>query len=406
MPKFTYQVLDQQKVTQNGSIEAPTVAEAQKFLEENNYEVVKIKKEGSLLNFQDILKGFQKIKQADFNFFVRQLATLLKAGVPMLQCLDSLREEAQDKVLKNVLDHLYDDVSGGTSLSDATARHPKFFDGLFIATIRAGEASGELDTVLARLADIIEKDYITREKIKSALRYPLFVISAMLLAFLVAVTFIIPRFSVLFDLFGGDLPLPTRILQVMSFVTINYWYLCILAIVGLTALYTSHYRTPKGQRFWDQRFLDMPVAGLFIKVAIYARFSRMMGIMLKSGVPILDVLRLMSSVAGNAVIGDKIIKIREEVSQGDQLSVLMKRSEVFPNLMIQMVSVGEATGKMDELLLLVSDHYDAELDRLTKNMESLIEPLFIVMLAIFVLVLALGIFLPMWDLYGLIGTGA
>lgn len=406
MPKFSYKAKDPENKDVAGMLEAPSAADAQKFLVDRNFQVISVKAHREKITAHDILSRFETVKPTEFNFFVRQLATLLKAGVPMLACLQALQEEMQDKVLRRAIEGIYQEVEGGSSFSDAVAQHPRVFNKLFLSTVKAGEAIGELDTALVRLADIFEKDYQTRTKIKSALRYPVFVILIMLAAFVLTIVFIVPKFEDLFATFGTNLPLPTRILMWLSDLFIDFWYLMIILVGGATGGIIYHYQTHAGRRFWDGLLLKTWLVGAFLRQAIFSRFSRMLGMMLKSGVNILPALELDSEIVGNSVISDAILRVKEGISQGSTMSAQMRREKFFPILIIQMVRAGEASGRVDELLLQVSEHYDAELDRLTKNIESMIEPVFIMMLGIFISILALGIFLPMWNLYGLIGAQA
>jgi len=403
MPKFAYRVEDSSGKQLEGVLEALSEDQAQQFLTERKYGILSLKKQKRQWTLEGYFKKFESANPVHFNFFIRQLATLLKAGVPMLNCLVSLGgEEIQDKPLRKAVSEIAQDVEAGNSFSESLAKHPKIFNVFFIATVRAGEAVGELDTVLLRLADILEKDYQTRSKIKAATRYPIFILIVMTVAFLIATLFIIPRFKNLFTQFGGELPLPTRILMGASDFVMNYWYVVILMVVGGTVGLMSHYKTYQGRRFWDGIFLRLGFVGTFIRHSIFSRFTRMFGMMLKSGVDILQALGLVSDIVGNSIVSDAILRIREKVGGGETLSKELRREGMFPGLLIQIVAAGEASGKMDELLVQIAEYYDGEIDLMTKNMESLIEPVFILLLGGFVGVMALGIFLPMWNLYGLI----
>lgn len=406
MPKFIYKIEDPQGKMVDGVMEAPSEERAHRYLTEHQYQVHELKMIRKVFSFETLLAKVETVNPTQFNFFVRQLATLLKAGVPILTCLKSLSGEIQGKLLREAVESVYRDVEKGDSFSMSIARHPKVFNTLFIATICAGEAIGELDTALFRLADILYREYQTQAKIKASLRYPFFVFIVMVIAFLIATLYIIPRFKGLFDTFGGKLPLPTQILMGLSDVMTNYWFLVLIGAVGIGVAVFYHYRTYKGRRFWDGVLLKAGFVGLFIRQSIFSSFARMLGMMLKSGVDILQSLELVASIAGNSVISDSIRRVRDQVSQGEAMSVQMKREGVFPTLLIQLVTAGEASGKMDELLMQIAEYYDLEIDLMAKNMESLIEPIFVLMLGFFVAVMALGIFLPMWNLYSLIQTQA
>ncbi len=406
MPKFFYRIEDTQGRGAEGVLEADSEAVARKFLDERHYKILELSPKREFKAWKDFQERMEKVPPADFNFFVRQLATLLKAGVPMLTALMTLRDSAKDPVLKKTLTDMFNDVEKGNSFSETIQKHPRVFNRLFTATIRSGEAIGELDNVLLRLAELLERDYQTASKIKSALRYPILAFSVMTIAFLAAMLFIIPRFETLFSGFGAELPLPTKILLGTSSLVKHYWYFVLGAAALAFFLIRRHYKTEAGRLFWDGAMLKVWIFGDFFKQAVLSRFTRMLGMMLKSGVNILQALELVAEVVDNATLRRSILKVREKVSQGHAMAEQMGADPIFPTIIVQIVRVGEESGKMDELLIQISSFYDSELDVMTKNMESMIEPFFIVMLAALVLVLALGIFLPMWNIYGVIQKSA
>jgi len=400
--KFIYKVEDPQGRLLEGVMDAPSEERAHHYLIDQQYQVHKLKEIRNTLSFEDVRARFETVNPTQFNFFVRQLATLLKAGVPILTCLRSLGEEIHIPLLKQAVEAIYRDVEKGDSFSTAIARHPRVFNMLFISTVCAGEAIGELDTALFRLSDILYREYQTQSKIKAAIRYPIFVSIVMVIAFVIATVFIIPRFKSLFDTFGTDLPLPTKMLLALSGAMTHYWFIFLLAVTGIGTGIYYHYRTFQGRRFWDNVILKAGFIGDFIKQSIFSSFTRMLGMMLKSGVDILQSLELVASIVGNSIISDAIRRVRDQVSQGETMSNQMRQEKVFPTLLVQLVSAGEASGKMDELLLQIAEYYDLEIDLMAKNMESLIEPIFILVLGLFIAVMALGIFLPMWNLYSVI----
>lgn len=406
MAKFIYKVEDPHGKLLEGLMDAPSEERAHRYLTEHQYQIHNLKKLQQGFSLGSLRGHVETVNPTQFNFFIRQLATLLKAGVPILTCLQSLAEELPNRFLKEAVEAIYRDVEKGDSFSMAIARHPKIFSTLFISTVCAGEAIGELDTALFRLSDILYREYQTQSKIKAAIRYPIFVFIVMVIAFLIATIFIIPRFKGLFDTFGTELPLPTRILLGLSHGMTHYWFFILIGVVGLGTAIFYHYRTHKGRRFWDALILKAGFIGDFIRHSIFSSFARMLGMMLKSGVDILQSLELVASIVGNSIISDAIRRVRDQVAQGEAMSTQMKREGVFPTLLIQLVTAGEASGKIDELLLQIAEYYDLEIDLMTKNMESLIEPIFILVLGFFIGAMALGIFLPMWNLYSLIQTQA
>jgi len=402
MAKFHYIIEDKDGKKLEGILEAVSEQKAHTFLTERRYEVIELTVYRQPFSIEKWSEKFAKVKLTGFNFFVRQLATLLKAGVPMLTALTTLQEGIKDPLLRQTVQEVYQDIEKGSSFSEAVTRHPRVFNYFFTATIRSGEAIGELDTVLLRLAEMLEKDYMLTSKVKSAMRYPILALSVMLVAFLAMTLFIIPRFKVLFEGFGAELPLPTRILMGASEAVTHYWYIVLLIITAVSVGIYRHYQTRKGRLFWDGLLIRLWIIGPFLTNAIFSRFTRMLGMMLKSGVNILQGLELIAEIVGNAVMRETILRIRERVSQGSSMAEQMSQEKIFSPVVVQIVRVGEESGKMDDLLLQIANYYDAELETMSKNMESMIEPIFILMLAALVLLMALGIFLPMWNMNSVI----
>jgi len=407
MSKFAYKIQDQESQVLEGVLEASSQEEAQKFLAGRKYEVLSLKQIRENKMLKKFMARFEKANPVQFNFAIRQLATMLKAGVPLMPCLLTLHESARDPVIKKSFLEIHNEVEQGTSFSQAISRQPQVFNHLFVATVKSGEAIGELDTVLARLADILEKDYQTSTKVKAALRYPLFASFVIVVAFLIATLFIIPRFKGLFQSFGNvQLPLPTRMLLGTSEFIQEFWYIVIAGLIGLVFAFIYHYKTHSGRRFWDKILLNFPSFGAFIRDSVFSRFSRMLGLMLKSGVNILQGLELVAEIVQNSVVSDSINRVKTRVSEGDTMAGQMKQDGIYPLLLVQMIHVGEESGRLDELLMQIAEFYDAELEVMTKNLETMIEPFFIVVLAGFVMIMALGIFLPMWNLFSVIQQAA
>lgn len=402
MAKFHYVIADREGKKLEGIIEAVSEEKAHSFLTERHYEVIELTAYRQPFSIEKWSERFAKVKVAGFNFFVRQLATLLKAGVPMLTAMTTLHDGIKDPLLRETVLRVYQDIEKGSSFSEAIARHPRVFNYFFVATVRSGEAIGELDTVLLRLAEMLEKDYMLTSKVKSAMRYPTLAFSVMVVAFLAMTLFIIPRFKTLFEGFGAELPLPTRILMGTSEAVTTYWYIVLLMIAVIAIAVNRHYKTQKGRLFWDDLVLRLWIIGPFLTNAIFSRFTRMLGMMLKSGVNILQGLELIAEIVGNAVMRETILRIRERVSQGSSMADQMSQEKIFSPVVVQIVRVGEESGKMDDLLLQIANYYDSELETMSKNMESMIEPIFILMLAAMVLLMALGIFLPMWNINSII----
>jgi type II secretory pathway component PulF len=398
MADFEYKVRDKFGKLVTGVIEAEDTENAGSKLKQMGYVpiAVKAKATGELL--PQFMRRFQRIKFADINMFTRQLVTLQKAGLPLLTSLSATRSQTSSTILKDTLEEITKDVESGLHLSDALARHPKVFNELYVSMVKAGEAGGMLDEILERLAVLGEHEEQTRIKIQAATRYPIMVVSALAIGFLVLVTFVIPRFARVFGQFNIPLPLPTRLLIGIHYTVSHYWWLMLIGI-GLGIYGFAHFiKQEKGRLWWDGIKLKIPVFGpLFTKITM-SRFARITGTLTRSGVPILQILDLTARGVGNIVIARTVETIKTNIQEGKGIAEPMRISGMFPPVVIQMVAAGEASGKVDELLLHVSGYYDSQVDYTIKNLTTLIEPILIFILGCVVLFMALGIFMPMWNL--------
>lgn len=341
---------------------------------------------------------FKRITLEELNIFTRQILTLQKAGIPLLSSLDVLEKQTKNKYFKDVIKEMRAHIESGGALSDAMAKYPKIFSELYVNMVKSGEASGLLDEILARLAEFGEKDIDTRSKIKAATRYPLITLVALFVAFIIVVTFVIPRFSSIFSQFKTALPLPTRILLGLSFIMQSYWYIILIAAGLLAFLSFKYINTKNGRLRWDSLKLKLPIFGPLVYMFTMSRFSLVMSILIRSGLPILQVLDMVSRAVGNAAISRVVDNIVISVREGKGISEPMEISGIFPPIVVQMVAVGEDTGKVDELLMKVSEYYDQQSDYSIKNLTTMIEPVFVLILGGMVLMMALAIFLPMWNL--------
>lgn len=345
--------------------------------------------------------GQAKVAFPEVNAFTRQLYTLQKAGIPILSAMKALKEQAKSPFFKKVIGQIDRDIEAGISLSAALEKYPQIFNKLYVNMIKMGETSGRLEESLERLAVLGEHEERIRLRIKSATRYPVIVITALGIGFIVLTTFVVPRFSRIFSQFKVTLPLPTRILIGTHYVVTRFWWLILLLGFGAGFIFSRLIRTEKGRLGWDTLKLKIPVFGQLILKLILSRFTRIIAILLSSGVPILQILGLASESAGNVVVSHVIDNIKTSVNQGKGMVAPIKESGIFPPVVVQMVSVGEETGRMSELLEHVANYYDEQVDYTINNMVSLIEPILIFVLGCGVLVMALGIFLPMWNLMSL-----
>ncbi|EPM5584142.1 type II secretion system F family protein [Vibrio vulnificus] len=404
MTTFHYQgrTLDGNKA--NGQIDAVTSEAAAEQLMNRGIIPVSITqgKTGSGLDFDLNALFAPAVPLEILVLFCRQLYSLTKAGVPLLRSMRGLVQNCENKQLKAALEEVVAELTNGRSLSASMQLHSKVFSPLFVSMIHVGENTGRLDQALLQLANYYEQELETRKRIKTAMRYPTFVISFIVVAMFILNVKVIPQFASMFSRFGVDLPLPTRILIGMSEFFVNYWMLLAGFIVGLIFGFKAWVATADGRERWDKWRLKFPVVGGVVNRAQLSRFSRTFALMLKAGVPLNQSLALSAEAMGNRYLELKILKMKADIEAGSQVSVTAINSGIFTPLVIQMISVGEETGRIDELLMEVADFYDREVDYDLKTLTARIEPILLVIVAGMVLVLALGIFLPMWGMLDVI----
>ena len=344
---------------------------------------------------------FLRRKHVDLDeliIFCRQMYSLAKAGVPIIRAIAGLGESNRNLYFREVLQKVRSDLEGGVSMAVALNAHPKVFGTLFVSMISVGENTGQLDQAFRQLASYLELERETRKRIKQATRYPLFVLSAMAVALTVINLFVIPAFSKVFAQFQAQLPLPTRILIATSQFFQDYWWLLALLLGGSLYAFFKWIETEAGALKWDQLKLRLPiVGGIFERIAL-ARFTRTFAMMYKAGVPLLQTLSINSASVGNKYIGQAILGMRESVERGEALTRSASASGLFTPLVLQMMAVGEETGALDDLFVEVADFYEQEVDYDLKQLADAIEPILIVAMGVMVLILALGVFLPMWEL--------
>ena len=339
-----------------------------------------------------------KIQPVDKMLFSRQLHTLLKSGVPILRALAGLQDSAVNPRLKQTLLEVRQSLGSGIELSMSMAQHPKVFDGFYVALVRVGEMTGRLEEVFLRLFHHLEFEQSMGQQVKSALRYPIFVVCAMAGAVMVINLMVIPAFATVFKSFGAELPLATRILVASSNFTINYGWLLLIGLVGGAWGLRSWIATPAGRLTWDRLKLSFPLAGKIIRKATLARFARSFSLSLKSGVPIEQALSVVAATVDNAHMAKKVEGMRSSVEHGESILRAAVAANVFTPIVLQMIAVGEETGAVDELMDEVAELYTNDVQYDLKTLAQQIEPILIVFLGVLVLVLALGVFLPVWDL--------
>ncbi len=353
-----------------------------------------------------LFQGNKKVKVKDLGLFTRQFATMISAGLPLIQCLEVLSHQIEQPTLKQVIQKSIQRIEGGATLGEAFKEHPKIFNELFIAMVEAGETGGILDTILERLAVHLEKMEALMRKIKSAMTYPLVVFSVSMGATAFMLLFLIPRFAAMFTDFGGDLPLPTKIVMMASDGLKKYGWLLLL-IIGTGIFAFKKYRaTRKGLLATDKLSLKMPVLGSLLRKGAISRFSRTLSTLLSSGVPLLDGLNVTSRAAGNLAISVAINGVRDSVTSGSTLAEPMRTCGVFPPMVTQMVSVGEETGRLDEMLSKLADFYDDEVDNAVEMLTSIIEPIMIVVMGLIVGGMLIAMYLPMFKLIAVVSGGS
>lgn len=397
MGTFRYKVRDKFGKALTGVMNGESKDSVARSLESMGYAPISIEglKEIKTLGMLNI---FKKVSLEELNLFMTQLLTLQRAGLPILTGLNAVNEQTNNKYFNSVIRQIMTDIEGGGSLSSAFANHPDVFNELYVNMIKAGESSGALDDMLQRLSQLGEDELLMRSRVKSAVRYPMIVIGAIFAALFVVLGFVIPRFAALFSGFKVKLPLPTRILLGLSGFLTKFWFLAIIIMAGAIFGFAKFINSKNGRLAWDSFKLKIYVFGRLNLMIIMARFCRVTAILLKSGLPVLQIFELVKKTVGNVVVECSIENIRNSVAEGKTISDPMKVSGLYPPIVVQMVAIGEETGKIDELLMRVAEYYDSQIEYMLKNLTALIEPILIFFLGGIVLMMSLAIFLPMWDM--------
>jgi len=338
------------------------------------------------------------IKMRDIVILTRQFSTMINAGLPLVQAMTILAEQTDNKTLSEIMRKVVFDVESGNTVADALSKHPQAFSNLYVNMVAAGEAGGILDTILMRLATFMEKNDALIRKVKGAMIYPSVIMTVAALAVTVLLIFVIPVFENLFASAGLALPLPTRIVMGASRFLKGYWYV-VLSVVGVSVfLFRRYVATPNGRLNVDKFLLKVPVLGDVLRKSAVSRFTRTLGTLVSSGVSILDGLEITAKTAGNRVVQDAIMESRASIAGGDTIAAPLKKSGVFPPMVISMISVGEQTGGLDEMLSKIADFYDEEVDAAVSNLLSLLEPIMIVFLGVVVGGMVVAMYLPIFDM--------
>jgi type IV pilus assembly protein PilC len=385
---------------QSGVLNADSKEAANEILRRQRIEAPSIKEKGKEIAFPKFGGGVPPQLVA---IFTRQFSVMIDAGLPLVQCLEILAGQQENKTFKRALIQIRQDVESGSNLADSMRKHPKIFNDLFTNMVAAGEAGGILDTILQRLAQYIEKSVKLNSQVKSAMIYPVAVISIACIVVAVILWKVIPVFAALFKGLGAELPMPTQIVIWLSNFIADYWWLIGIVIVGTIYSLRRYHETYKGKRVLDGIILKMPILGLLMRKIAVARFCRTLSTLTASGVPILDGLQITARTAGNAIIEDAIMATRKSVEEGKTISEPLADTDVFPSMVVQMIAVGEQTGALDTMLSKIADFYEDEVDTAVAGLMKLLEPVLIAFLGVAIGGIVIAMYMPMFTLIGQIG---
>jgi len=398
MPVFAYTVRDQSGAVRQGKLEGENDQAVARKLREQGYQVQSLKKSRADKKAGAQKGGFSfgRIKATDLSVFCRQFSTMVDAGVSLVRCLNVLQEQSTNPKLKRIIADIQSEVEAGQTLSRAMQKYPRVFSNLFIGLVRAGEVGGVLEESLQRLSHFLEKDVELRRKVKSAMTYPTIVLLVAVAIVIGLVTFILPKFMQLFkDLGVKDFPaLTTYLMNFSNFLT-GYWYIAICIVIGFTVAFKMFTRTKFGRRLYDRFKLKVPVFGKLNHKVALARFSRTLGTLLVSGVPILQALETVAGTVDNEILSDAVLECRARIREGDRIGVPLQKSKLFPPMVVQMISIGEESGALDQMLTKVAEFYEQEVDAMLDALTSIIEPVLIVLLGGMVGFIVLAMMLPL-----------
>ena len=400
---FTYQVKDNKGRLHSGELAAPSSASAAQALRDRGYTPVSIEeKKISALQMEIKIPGLGRVKQKDLAIFSRQFSTMINAGLSLLRSLDILADQTPNATLAQVIREVKTSVEKGMSLSEAMQKHPKVFDRLYVAMVRAGEVGGVLDATLVRLADTLERSVELRGKVKSAMTYPTAVLGLVLLILTAMLVFVVPMFEGMYADLGGTLPLPTRVLLGVSRFTVSNWYI----LLGVAAAGIFGFRrwvtTDQGRLAFDRIKLRVPIFGGLTRKSAIARFSETLASLTRTAVPILQAMDIVSETAGNEVVARAIRDVQASVKEGDSLAAPLAQHAIFPPMVVQMLAVGEETGALDTMLDKLADFYNAEVNATVDSLTSLLEPLLMVVLGGTVGSMIVALYMPMFNLINLV----
>ena len=398
MAQYVYKARDSKGQLVSGTMDADNEQAVRSRLREKNYIATSISLKSKSMNLKEVLAKFQKVKAKNLAVFARQFSTMVNAGLSLVRALDILEKQADDKKLKEIIRDIRLRVESGASLADSFGQHPQTFSDLFINLTHAGEVGGVLDETLSRIAEFLEKDQALRSKVKSSMTYPTIIFIFAIIIVIFMLVFVLPTFTSVFANLNVAMPAMTAMLIKMSDALRNYWYIFIGFAVGAGFLFKYYTNTPKGKFQWHTLLLRVPVFGLLNKKVTVSRFSRTLGTLLSSGVPVMQALDVTGKASGNKVVERSIESVRVSIREGESISVPMEASGIFPPMVTQMIAVGEETGKLDAMLNKISEFYDMEVEATLSALTSLLEPLLMVFMGGMVGFIVVAMFMPMFQL--------
>jgi len=402
MPVFLWEGQTRKGEKKKGEIEAANEAALRGILRRQGLTSITVKqKPKNLSEYLPFLK--QKVKEKEVVIFARIFATMINAGLPLIQCLDLLAQQEQNKTFAQIITAIKEDIEGGSTLSDALKKYPKVFDDLFVNLVAAGESGGILDVVLQRLSNYMEKAMKLKSKVKGAMTYPASVLVISIAVVALLLVKVIPVFQKMFEGFGGELPAPTQFLISLSTYAQKYFLVALIAMAIAVYAFRRYYKTEKGTLLIDDLILKSPVFGPLLKKVAVARFTRTMSTMMTSGVPILEGLAIVSKTAGNKVVENALIRVRKSISEGKTIAEPLLETGIFPPMVVQMIAVGEATGALDAMLSKIADFYDDEVDAAVDAMTALLEPFMMVFLGGVVGGMIIAMYLPIFKMASVVG---
>jgi MSHA biogenesis protein MshG len=401
MPKYKYQAITEAGTSVSGEIEADSVASASSLLASRGYIPIRVRQErsaGPEINLSKIMESLTSVKAPELILFTKQFNTLIRAGVPIMAAMNILEEQTENAKLKRVLNKMHQDIKEGASLHEAFRRHSGVFSPLYCSMIRAGESSGALNEVLDRLTYIIEHENKVKSDIKAALMYPMIVVAFLGVAFIVLLTGVVPKFVNIFKNAGLKLPVPTKICMMLYSMLASYWYVVLgLLLAGVIFLF-AFLRTDQGKHARDTLFMQIPIIGPLIVKSAISRFASIFSILQSSGVEVLDSMDILADTIGNAALSRQLRNIKDRLAEGRGIAQPLREAKYFTPMLINMVAIGEESGKLEEMMREVAAHYDTEVEYAMNRLSQAIGPVLTLGLAAVVGFFALAIFLPMWDL--------